>query len=645
MSVPLVLPTHFSTSELAGLLGISRQALFKRARVRNWEKASNLRKGQGGGFVWPVDGLDEESRQRALSEYAKRQNKERQRPMTEDETAYEQQRLDCMAEQFARKTEKARERACRRLQLLLEAIELVEGGMGIIKAFRLTAKNNNVHWSNLRNWYYGTDKKLGVKDLPRREWLYALQDHYVGRRPCAEWTEEAKEFFFSLYLHQRAPDASECIRRMFEAAELHNWTCPNQRTIYREIKKRGTGILRDYLRGKDKDFRNIMPPQERDHTCFQAGEATVYDATPLDLYAIFEDGELVEKPALLAGQDIYSGKLIAWRLGKTETADLYRLTIFDQLGHHTPQHIWTDNTRAAANKLITGNGSNRHRFLNKEGDSLGLLQHAGIKHHFTSPNHEMSSPGAKPVERAFGIGGIHNLILNNPRIRDLGTKGKPVPVVLLREVIAEEIARFNSREGRRGKHMQGRSFDQIFAESFSQANRVNVSHFTRDLFLLNREEATVQSNGLITINAGRGQEKNRYWSQKSSEYAKQRVLVYYDPDNLTKDICFSHLNGSFIGRAQYQPSKAFMDKEAGKEYAKARASILKAEKKKAAAEVTMDTLEIQKLTKKIEAAEMPKPATSHTAFGNPEINKMMSESVKKDFSSLYANRDRKLASM
>ncbi len=370
MATAFFLPQQLTLSEIADLNGISRQAANKRRVSRKWKPAANLRRGRGGAVVYAVADLDAETRETALAEWQRREEERNAPVLTPEERETERQRLDFLAEQFARKPEKARQRAQRRLALLLEALELSEGGMGLIQAFKFTAKNNGLNWANLRNWYYGTNRKPGVKDIPRVEWIYALVDLYAGRRPFAEWTEEAHDFFFSLYLHKKAPDASECFRRMTEAAELHDWKYPSQRTVYRQIKSKPQHQLA-FMRGKDKDFRNVMPPQQRDHTCFTAGEAINYDAVFLDIWTRFKDGELVERPALLAGQDIFSSKAVAYRMGKMECADLYALTIYDTLKDVCrPDHIWTDNTRAAANKFITGTNSNRHRFHNKLDDAL-----------------------------------------------------------------------------------------------------------------------------------------------------------------------------------------------------------------------------------------------------------------------------------
>ena len=171
--------TFFSTGELAKMLGISRQAVRQKADGKRWKPVA--RKGQGGGLCWLFSDLDEQTRNR-VSHCWHKQWKRQQQAMKPEDLEREKVRLQIMEEQFFRKPGKAQSRAERRYRLLLEAMELIDGGMKVLEAFAIVAKNNGVKAANLRNWYYGTDKKPGVRKLPRHEWLYALMDHYVGRQ-------------------------------------------------------------------------------------------------------------------------------------------------------------------------------------------------------------------------------------------------------------------------------------------------------------------------------------------------------------------------------------------------------------------------------------------------------------------------------
>lgn len=622
------------------MLGISRQAVRQKANGKGWKPVA--RKGQGGGLCWLYSGLDEQTQGR-VSRCWHRQWKRQQQAMTPEELEGAKIRLQIMEEQFFRKPGKAQIRAERRYQLLLEAMELIDGGMKVMEAFAIVANNHEIKPANLRNWYYGTDKKPGVRKLPRHEWLYALMDHYVGRKPSAEITEQAWEYFKALYLHKNKPDLSDCYRRTIEAAPQNEWIVPSERTVRRLVTRVDQHQL-CFRRGNDRDFRDILPPQKRDHTCFASGEAVNGDGLHVDLWTVFDDGEVVEHPVMWGWQDIRSSKMLAWRLGKTECTDLIRLSFHDLLRHIKPKHVWSDSTRAAANKLISGNAANRYRFKNREEDGPGLMRMAGIEYHFTNPNHEMSSPGSKPIERAFGKGGIHSMIRNNPRVRGLGTLKNPVPEALLREVIAEEIARFNAREGRRGMGMNGKSFDQVFAAHFSPVQDT-ISPFMHKLFLLNKETVTIQRNGRIAINAGRGEGKNTYWSTVSGDNAGQKVTVYFDPEDLTKDLHLFRLDGAYIGAAQYEPSIAFISTEEGKKYAKKRASMLKAQKRAAADLSAMSTLEMQQFSKKTSATPMPEVTRKRTQFGNVEVNKMVRGETPDSYAQSVENMNRRIEAM
>lgn len=612
--IPLIL----TSIEIARLLGISRQAVSQTAIRQKWE--FEAKRGRGGGKYWLIESMPLDTREKVLNAWlAANKNKDTRTP---EEIKEAEDRKEYLADVFRRKPEKARNRAEKRNRIMKEFIALVDDGMPIGKAIELVARNNDINPANVRNWYYGTDKKKGVRQVARDEWLFALMDNYAGRQVKAEWTEKAEEYFRSLYLVNKCPNLSDCYRRMKESAPANNWIVPSERTIRRRMTE-VPSVLADWLRGKDRDFRNAMPPQKRDCTHFASGEAINGDGLHLDFWTEFEDGEIVEQPVVWCWEDLRSKKIVSRRLGKSENTDIIRMSLYDLFGLFTPRKLWVDNTRAAANKLLMGTTEGRHRFKNMSYDVPGLLQKAEIECHFTNPDHEMSSPGAKPIERVWRD--YHKMIKNNPRLAGYGTKKRPVPVALLLEVIDEEINRYNAQTGRRGHGMNGKSHNQVFEENFDKQQQVVISPFDRDLFLLNREIVIVQPNGRIAINAGQGEGKNTYWSEISSQCAKQKVAVYYDPENLTKDLQICKLDGAYIGKAQYEPSVAFDSKEEGKVYAKTRKTRLKALKAAALAERKMTQLEAQQYTSKVEATATPEPERKVTRFGDAEMNRMISD--------------------
>lgn len=232
MQTTPVFPEHFSTKEIAEALGISRQAIAQKAKGLAWENVG--RSGQGGGKCWSFDSLDDVTKQRVFKRFCK--------VFRSEEDARREAEL---AEKHAtkkifRKTDKARVRAQKRYDLLLQTMHYYDSGMDITKAFSTVGFNNSVNQNTIRNWYYGSTrkdgtKKEGVRLLPRNLWLYALVDNYVGRTARAAFSEQAKEFLKSLYLHKKKPTLADSIRRIAEAAPLHGWILPSGRTMYRYI--------------------------------------------------------------------------------------------------------------------------------------------------------------------------------------------------------------------------------------------------------------------------------------------------------------------------------------------------------------------------------------------------------------------------
>lgn len=631
-------PSSFSTAMVADALGITRQAVSQRAVARKW--ASVPRKGQGGGKLWQFHSMDERTQHSVLRHYDKEHRQE--------ELA---QRLSKKAEmlfqRYLASTDKARQRAKERYDILMQVMDLYDGGMHITTAIHTVSANIQKNEGTIRHWYYGfghrhdPDKKTGVRDLPRNLWLYALVDTYKGRTATASFSDMAWEYFKALYFTARKPDLSDAYRRTVEAARLHGWDFPSEQTVRRRVRKEIPQHQIKFLHGNKEAIRNVMPAQERDHTCFASGEAVNGDGVRIGLWTAFEDGECVEKPVAWFWQDIRSSKLLSWCLDKTENTNSIRLSLYDLLGQVLPAHIWSDNTTAASNKLIAGRAANRHRFTNKPTDGPGLPEICGIEYHFTNPNHEMSSPGSKPIERAFGIGGIRDMIINSPRLRGLGSMKKPVPVALLREVIAEEMARYNAIDGRRGRGMNNKSFNQVFEENFHPTQPL-LSQAMRDLFLMDAETVTVSKDGKIRINAGRGEEKNAYWSEVSTAHAGERVVVRFHPEDLTRDVHIFDLDGRLLGSAQHNPSVAFKDKETGKVYNRTRGALQSAEKAAARAQVTLTNLEVQQYTGRVEHAPPVTPRRVITKMGSVDVHNMMREMRSKTRDESLANMKRTL---
>ena len=108
-------------------------------------------------------------------------------------------------------------------------------------------------------------------------------------------------------------------------------------------------------------------------------------------------------------------KILGYRVDLSENTDSIRLSLLDVIRQYgKPKEATIDNTRAAANKTMTGGLPNRYRFKVKPDDIEGILPMLGFNVHWTSVVAGKGWGQAKPVERAFGVGGLGEYIDKSP---------------------------------------------------------------------------------------------------------------------------------------------------------------------------------------------------------------------------------------
>jgi len=455
-------------------------------------------------------------------------------------------------------------------------------------------------WRTLRNWWLGKSPKIGCVHFDEKDYAPALSGSYRGRVALAECTPAAWEYYVSLYLHRSQPSFKDGYRRTVAKAAESEWVVPGEATLRRRLLAEYSIEAITILREGEEAWRRLRPFIVRDKSSLRAGEAVSGDGLKFDrLWTEWPDGDVINTSTAWFWQDLHSGKIVAWRLGKTESTDLFRLATFDLTGHFLPTYMQVDNTRVAANKQMTAGVLGRNRFGNQPNDFMGMLPMLGIDAHFTTPDHTIGSPGSKPIERAFGIGGIHEKVATNPKIRDRGfSKATAISSDELREIIAYEVIRHNAQEKRMSPVCGGvLSFDQAYEKSFVSWAPRKASEAQRRILLLCIEGAKASSsNGQVTIKAGRSRlGSNKYWCEGLNEYRGQEVAVFYDPDDLTKDVDIYNLEGRFLMTAQHQASTAFLDKEAGAELMKRTQRQKKLLKKQLVEDAAINKLHDEKL--------------------------------------------------
>lgn len=499
---------------------------------------------------------------------------------------------------YNRAPDKMKAEAARKHRAILAVAQLVDDGQPVERSLSLVAGlQEGLCFATLRRWWYA-DLRQGDAQcaVPRTDWLAALLDGYVGRTATAGCSAEAWDWYKGQYLNRKKPSHADTYRRVKKIAPKQGWTIPSGKTLKRRMDTEVHPLEQVYLREGVEAMARKLPAQDRDRSHFRAGDAVNGDGLKFDrLWVRFPDGEVLNTATVWFWQDLYSNRILAWRAGKTENTDLFRMATYDLTAQCAPTQVWVDNTRVAANKLMTAGAEGRHRFRSEPEDGIGLLLMLGMTPRFTNPDKETGNPGAKPIERAFGIGGLHEMVATHPDFRDRGyNSATAIEFSEFTEVLADEVARFNTQEGRRTRVCGGvRSFEAAWTEAVAQQAPRTLTASQRRLLLLVREVVTVDRNtGVVKIKAGRNRlGVNSYWSEALMRFAGQRVVVMFDPDRLSADAAIYSLDGRHLCDAQHRPTAAFDSLEAGRENAKFKRRLVNATKASAEAQTRMDALE------------------------------------------------------
>lgn len=327
------------------------------------------------------------------------------------------------------------------------------------------------------------------------------------------------------------------------------------------------------------------------------------------------------RPKTWIWQDVRTRKILAYYCDISENSDSIRLSLADVIENYgIPKHVTIDNTRAAANKWLTGGVPNRYRFKVKPDEPMGIIPMLGIQLHWSSVMFGKGHGQAKPIERAFSHGGLGELIDKHPLLAGAYTGAnvleKPdnynsknaVDVDVFLKALEQGIAMFNSKPNRNTEVCGGvMSFDDAFNASYQSGAIKKATAEQRRLLLLPSEAVTVRFDGTFTIDAGgsiRGA-KNRYYNEKLIGIRPNKVVIRFDPRNLHDSVLVYTLDGRFICDAQCLDRVAFGDTQAAREHKRQRTQFVKRHKGAAENQKRMSILEVQSLMPDIEVSEKP----------------------------------------
>lgn len=536
-----------------------------------------------------------------------------------------------------------------RLKVLNRVEQLVgERGLNRTAAIAVATFDAGVQKSAYYDWRKATE------GLDPEDWLAALAPSSASAdgivQQMADCHPDAWDFLKSDYLRPEKPGFSACYRRMVEAAGIEGWfPIPSERSLRRRLEADVPKAVQVVTREGKERAKTLYPSQRRSRARLHAMEAVNMDGHELDLFIRVPWRDKPIRMYLVGIQDLYSNKVLSWRLDEAETWEVVRLVVGDMVeAYGIPEHMYIDNGRAFASKKISGGAKTRYRFKVRPEDPEGLLVALKIKPHFVLPK----SGQSKPIERAWGdfaeniskhpiCAGAYTG--KNPTAKPDNYMKTAIDIDELKRLISHQVAEHNERSGRKTENAKGRSFDTVFAESMEQSTTIvrRASEAQRFLWLLTSEEIKAsKGNGEIQFMG------NRYWSRELNQHMGAKVTIRFDPDALHGSIKVYDLKNRFICDAPCLANTGFADQAEARLHARNKSDYKKAQKTLAEAHTRYTEAELAAILKKGQrAVEKPEPVhptvtrlVTHPVAGNLAREALPSEIITpSEFSDSFSN--------
>ena len=586
---------YYTAAEIAQAEGVTERSINNLAKKQGWRGQGNKarkRPGRGGGWEYHVSLLPDMARARLTIGIGAEEVK------AQSSAAWiEYERLST-----------ARKKACEeRLKVVDAVADLVRSGMKETSSVAYVSKQTGKSERSIRSW------RKKVAHVDRADWLPALADNY---KPTAQFDDVHPEAWTALksdYLRPEKPSFSSCARRVKQAAKDNGWgQIPSEQSLRRRFfAEIPQAVITMARKGKDA-AKGLYPAQRRDRSGLHAMQAVNMDGHKFDVFIKVKGFKNAVRIILVALQDLYSDKIVAWRLDISENKDAVRLCIGDMVERHgIPEKILLDNGRAFASKEITGQIKTRYRFKVKDEDPEGLLKSLGIEVIWATPYAGQS----KPIERSFKD--LCDSIAKHPFCAGAYTGNKPeakpenynsraIPFEDFSNFVDMMIAEHNARPGRQGGNANGRSFDQTFTDSLAEPTTLIKwpTKAQRALWLMAQDSVrTKKGSGEIHLF------QNRYWHPALNEFAGKKVTVRFDPDNLAQPLHVYDPNGKLICMADCVNDTGFFDRQAARDHNRMRKRHIKATKELQTIETGMAPRRLAEFygADKIAAKPQPEP--------------------------------------
>lgn len=501
-----------------------------------------------------------------------------------------------------------KDKAAARLAII-QKVEALEPMVGRYLAVDQVARISKAGERTIWNWLGRIE---GVRPDDRLPYLAPRHRASQPRIRTKDCDPEFMDLLKSDFLRLAGPSFATCYRRQLRVAQGRGLETLPLKTAQRRLNATVSRVTQVLCREGIEKVKRLYPTQRRDKTALHALEAVNADFHKFDVFVRWpaEGGQpsFVGRPQMVAFQDIFSGRILAWRVDQTPNSTAVLLAAGDMIEDWgIPVHVLLDNGREFAAKVVTGGAATRYRFKVKEDDVPGLFTALGCEIHWATPY----SGQSKPIERAFRD--MCDAIAKDPRFDGAWTGNKPeakpedygsraVDLEDFLRVLAEGIEEHNTRQGRRSEVAYGRSFADVFDESYASAPIRKATEAQRRLWLLGAEGLRLNTRtGEIAF------QNNRYWAEWMQDVAGERVVARFDPADLWSGLHLYSQDGAYLGHAPATDRSGFFDLEEARITARARRAWLKAEKEAASAHRRYTAAELGRQLDEVSPIEPPKP--------------------------------------
>ncbi|MET4130700.1 transposase domain-containing protein [Roseovarius sp. MBR-6] len=489
-------------------------------------------------------------------------------------------------------SDKSRAEAERRLGALCEVEALEAAGLTRSLAVYEIARKEGCAATTIWSWL------RMIEGVPAPDRLAYLIDGRAVRRSGVARVELDDAFIAlvrSDWLRLSQPSLTSCYDRAARVwvAEKRNSPVPPLHQVRRRIRAEVSRPTEVFLRKGAEALKRFYPAQVRSKAFMVPMECIQGDYHKFDVFVQWPGVETPVRPQLMVWSDVYSGKLLAWRLSDTANSHTVQLVTGDLIRKWgVPQAALMDNGREFAAKAMTGGAPSRFRFKIRDEDIPGLLPLLGIEIHWATPYAGQS----KPIERAFrdlcdrvakhpAFDGAYTG--NNPTAKPEDYGSRAIPLEDFKAVMEEEMAHHNARPGRNSEVAMGRSFDEIFNEGYAKATIRRASDEQLRLFLMRAEGVRAKKdNGELKLYG------SRYWSEWMYRIAGERVVARFDADDLAAGLEIYDLKGRYLGHAECREAAPFLSVDHARDHNRKRGAWVKAQKAEAVAARELSAAEI-----------------------------------------------------